>query len=153
MSPIPFEPGAIRMLAKLMDEEGLSEIELAEKDRRIKLVKPSVPLTVHHHTPVMPALTANPATAAAPPAIASDASNHPGAIVSPMVGVVYLTPEPNAPPFVTVGAHVEAGQTLLLIEAMKTFNPIVAVKGGTVAKILVESGDTVDPGQVLMIVE
>jgi acetyl-CoA carboxylase biotin carboxyl carrier protein len=149
MSPIPFEPGAIRMLAKLMDEEGLSEIELAEKDRRIKLVKPSAPLTVHHHAPVMPALT----TAAAPPAIASDASNHPGAILSPMVGVVYLTPEPNAPTFVSVGARVEAGQTLLLIEAMKTFNPIVAVKGGTVSKIMVESGDTVDPGQVLVIVE
>jgi acetyl-CoA carboxylase biotin carboxyl carrier protein len=152
MSPIPFEPGAIRMLAKLMDEEGLSEIELAEKDRRIKLVKPSVPITVHHHAPAMPALTVAP-TSVAPPAIAAEASNHPGAIVSPMVGVVYLTPEPNAPPFVTVGAHVEAGQTLLLIEAMKTFNPIVAVKGGTVAKILVESSDTVDPGQVLMIVE
>ena len=153
MSPIPFEPGAIRMLAKLMDEEGLSEIELAEKDRRIKLVKPSVPFTVHHHAPVMPALTAAPAAAVASPAIASDASSHPGAIISPMVGVVYLTPEPNAPPFVTVGARVEAGQTLLLIEAMKTFNPIVAVKGGAVSKILVESGDTVDPGQVLVIVE
>jgi acetyl-CoA carboxylase biotin carboxyl carrier protein len=153
MSPIPFEPGAIRMLAKLMDEEGLSEIELAEKDRRIKLVKPSAPLTVHHHAPAMAALTSAPMPAVAPPAPATDATNHPGAILSPMVGVVYLTPEPNAPAFVGVGARVEAGQTLLLIEAMKTFNPIVAVKGGTVLKILVESGDTVDPGQVLMIVE
>ena len=153
MSPIPFEPGAIRMLAKLMDEEGLSEIELAEKDRRIKLVKPSAPFTVHHHAPAMPALTVTPTTAVAPASIAADATNHPGAILSPMVGVVYLTPEPNAPAFVNVGAHVEAGQTLLLIEAMKTFNPIVAVKNGTVSKILVESGDTVDPGQVLMIVE
>jgi acetyl-CoA carboxylase biotin carboxyl carrier protein len=153
MSPIPFEPGAIRMLARLMDEEGLSEIELAEKDRRIKLVRPSVPMTVHHHASVMPALAAAGApAAAAPPAVTTDAANHPGAILSPMVGVVYLTPEPNAPPFVTVGAPVEAGQTLLLIEAMKTFNPIVAAKGGTLSKILVESGDTVDPGQVLMIV-
>jgi len=153
MSPIPFEPGAIRMLAKLMDEEGLSEIELAEKDRRIKLVKPSAPLTVHHHAPAMAALTVAPTPAVAPPAPATAATNHPGAILSPMVGVVYLTPEPNAPAFVSVGARVEAGQTLLLIEAMKTFNPIVAVKGGTVSKILIESGDTVDPGQVLMIVE
>src|SRR5579872_7122455 len=152
MSPIPFEPGAIRMLAKLMEEEGLSEIELAEKDRRIKLVKPSAPLTVHHHAPAMPALAVA-TSVAAPAAIAADATNHPGAILSPMVGVVYLTPEPNAPPFVTVGSPVEAGQTLLLIEAMKTFNPIVAVKGGTVSKILIESGDTVDPGQVLMVVE
>jgi len=153
MSPIPFEPGAIRMLAKLMDEEGLSEIELAEKDRSIKLVKPSAPLTVHHHAPAMAALTVAPTPAVAPPAPATDATNHPCAILSPMVGVVYLTPEPNAPAFVSVGARVEAGQTLLLIEAMKTFNPIVAVKGGTVSKILIESGDTVDPGQVLMVVE
>ena len=153
MAPIPFEPGAIRMLAKLMDEEGLSEIELAEKDRRIKLVRPSAPYTVHHHAPVLPALVATPATVAAPPAaIASDA-DHPGAILSPMVGVVYLTPEPNAPTFVSVGARVEVGQTLLLIEAMKTFNPIVAPKSGTVTKILVESGDTVDPGQPLIVVD
>ena len=151
MSPIPFEPGAIRMLARLMDEEGLSEIELAEKDRRIKLVRPSAPLTVHHHAPATAALTAAPAAVAPPPAVTTDAS-HPGAVLSPMVGVVYLTPEPNAPPFVAVGARVEAGQTLLLIEAMKTFNPIVAAKGGTVSRILVESGDTVDPGQVLIIV-
>jgi acetyl-CoA carboxylase biotin carboxyl carrier protein len=149
MSPIPFEPGAIRMLARLMDEEGLSEIELAEKDRRIKLVKPSAPLTVHHHAPVVQAA----APAVPPAALTADAASHPGAVLSPMVGVVFLTPEPNAPSFVTVGARVEAGQTLLLIEAMKTFNPIIATTGGTVTKILVESGDTVDPGQPLLVVE
>ena len=66
MSPIPFEPGAIRMLAKLMDEEGLSEIELAEKDRRIRLVRPSAPLTLHHHAPVTPALPVAVATTALP---------------------------------------------------------------------------------------
>jgi len=149
MSPIPFEPGAIRMLARLMDEEGLSEIELAEKDRRIKLVRPSAPLTVHHHAPVAHA----PQAAVAPPTLMADAASHAGAILSPMVGVAYLTPEPNAPAFVTVGARVEAGQTLLLIEAMKTFNPIIATKGGTVTRILVESGDTVEPGQALIVVE
>jgi acetyl-CoA carboxylase biotin carboxyl carrier protein len=102
----------------------------------------------------MPALTVAAAPAAvSSPAVATDAASHPGAILSPMVGVAYLTPEPSAPSFVTVGTRVEAGQTLLLIEAMKTFNPIVAAKGGTVTKILVESGDTVDPGQALMIVE
>src|SRR5579871_3036814 len=151
MSPIPFEPGAIRMLAKLMDEEGLSEIELAEKDRRIRLVRPSTPLTVHHHAPVTHALPA--AAPAAGPTAITDAASHPGAILSPMVGVVYLTPEPNAPAFVSVGARVEVGQTLLLIEAMKTFNPITATKGGTVTRILIESGDTVDPGQALIVVE
>jgi acetyl-CoA carboxylase biotin carboxyl carrier protein len=153
MSPIPFEPGAIRMLAKLMDEEGLSEIELAEKDRRIRLVRPSAPLTVHHHAPVAHALPTTAPAATALPAATTDAASHPGAILSPMVGVAYLTPEPNAPAFVTVGARVEVGQTLLLIEAMKTFNPITATKGGTVTRILVESGDTVDPGQPLIIVE
>src|SRR5207244_80439 len=139
-----------RMLARLMDEEGLSEIELAEKDRRIKLVRPSAPLTVQHHASV-PVLSAP--IAAPTPAIAADTTNHPGAVVSPMVGVVYLTSEPSAAPFVTVGARVEAGQTLVLIEAMKTFNPIVAAKAGTVTKILVETGDTVDPGQALIVVE
>jgi acetyl-CoA carboxylase biotin carboxyl carrier protein len=153
MSPIPFEPGAIRMLAKLMDEEGLSEIELAEKDRRIKLVRPSAPLTLHHHAPVTPVLPVAPAAAVVASSAPANTANHPGAILSPMVGVVYLTPEPNAPPFVTVGTRVEAGQTLLLIEAMKTFNPIVATKEGAVSKILVESGDTVDPGQPLIVVE
>jgi acetyl-CoA carboxylase biotin carboxyl carrier protein len=150
MSPIPFEPGAIRMLARLMDEEGLSEIELAEKDRRIRLVRRSAQLTVHPHSHALPA--AAPA-AAALPAITSDAASHPGAILSPMVGVVYLTPEPNAPAFVTVGARVEVGQTLLLIEAMKTFNSITATTSGTVTKVLVESGDTVEPGQPLIVVE
>ena len=152
MSPIPFEPGAIRMLARLMDEEGLSEIELAEKDRRIRLVRPSAPLTVHHHAPVAHALPGASPAAVAPPTTA-DAASDPGAILSPMVGVAYLTPEPNAPAFVSIGARVEVGQTLLLIEAMKTFNPITATKGGTVTRILVESGDTVDPGQALMVVE
>ena len=69
-----------------------------------------------------------------------------------MVGVAYLTPEPDAPAFVGVGTKVEAGQTLLLIEAMKTFNPITAPKAGTVTKILIESGDSVDPGQPLMVI-
>jgi acetyl-CoA carboxylase biotin carboxyl carrier protein len=153
MSPIPFEPGAIRMLARLMDEEGLSEIELAEKDRRIRLVRPSAPLTQHHHAPVTHALPGASPAAIASPATRADAASDPGAVLSPMVGVVYLTPEPNAPAFVAIGARVEVGQTLLLIEAMKTFNPITATKAGTVTRILVESGDTVDPGQPLIVVE
>ena len=78
---------------------------------------------------------------------------HPGAITSPMVGVVYLAPEPGAPPFVTVGQQVAAGQTVLLIEAMKTFNQIKAPKAGTVTRILVQNGAPVEYGEVLMIVE
>jgi acetyl-CoA carboxylase biotin carboxyl carrier protein len=76
----------------------------------------------------------------------------PGAVLSPMVGVVYLTPEPSAPAFVGIGSKVEAGQTLLLLEAMKTFNPITAPKAGTVTQILVESGDSVDQGQPLVVI-
>jgi len=144
MAPIPFEPGAIRMLAKLMSETGLTEIEMAEKDRRIRVVRgvaqaPMQQVVVPHAAPLALA-------AAAAPAI------DPGAVLSPMVGVAYLTPEPNAPAFVGVGTKVEAGQTLLLIEAMKTFNPITAPKAGTVTKILVESGDSVDQGQPLVVI-
>jgi acetyl-CoA carboxylase biotin carboxyl carrier protein len=149
MAPIPFEPGAIRMLAKLMSETGLTEIELAEKDRRIRMVRgvtqaPMQQVLVPH--------AASQTAVVSAPAAAITTSVDPGAVLSPMVGVAYLTPEPDAPAFVGVGTRVEAGQTLLLIEAMKTFNPITAPKAGTVTKILVESGDSVDQGQPLVVV-
>jgi acetyl-CoA carboxylase biotin carboxyl carrier protein len=149
MAPIPFEPGAIRMLAKLMSETGLTEIELAEKDRRIRVVRgyaqaPMQQVMVPHTAPAAIAPTAAPAGLA--PAV------DPGAVLSPMVGVAYLTPEPSAPAFVGIGTQVETGQTLLLIEAMKTFNPITAPRAGTVTKILVDSGDSVDQGQPLVVI-
>jgi acetyl-CoA carboxylase biotin carboxyl carrier protein len=147
MAPIPFEPGAIRMLAKLMAETGLTEIELAEKDRRIRVVRGVA------QVPMQQVLVPQPQTALAEttqPAIAPAVD--PGAVLSPMVGVAYLTPEPNVPAFIGIGTRVEAGQTLLLIEAMKTFNPITAPKAGTVTKILVESGDSVDQGQPLVVI-
>src|ERR1700741_1048489 len=144
MAPMPFEPGAIRMLAKLMSETGLTEIELAEKDRRIRVVRGFAQAPMQQVAGAGAAPQAAVAAATAPVAIAPAVD--PGAVLSPMVGVAYLTPEPNAPAFVGVGTKVEAGQTLLLIEAMKTFNPITAPKAGTVAQILIESGDSVDPG-------
>lgn len=149
---IPFEPGAIRMLAKLMTETGLTEVELSEKDRRIKLVRGHAQQAMQ--TIMAPAAAPPPTAAIAhqtPPAVA--AGNEPGAVLSPMVGVAYLTPEPSAPSFVSVGARVEQGQTLLLIEAMKTFNPITAPHAGTVTRIAVESGDSVEQGQVLVVIE
>ena len=150
MAPIPFEPGAIRMLAKLMSETGLTEIELAEKDRRIRIVRGYAQIPMQQV--VVPNAAPQAAIAGATaPAIAP--ALDPGAVLSPMVGVAYLTPEPTAPAFVGIGAKVEAGQTLLLIEAMKTFNPIAAPKAGTVTKILVESGDSVDQGQPLVVIE
>jgi acetyl-CoA carboxylase biotin carboxyl carrier protein len=86
-------------------------------------------------------------------AVPADDAAHPGAVLSPMVGIVYLSPEPGAAPFVSIGQSVPAGQTLLLIEAMKTFNQIKAPKAGTVARILVSSGTPVEYGEVLAIVE
>lgn len=145
---IPFEPGAIRMLAKLMTETGLTEIELAEKDRRLRVVRGGAQTPMQQV--VVPPAGPLPVTDAAAPAIASPVD--PDAVLSPMVGVAYLTPEPDAPPFVGVGVRVEAGQTLLLIEAMKTFNPITAPKAGTVTRILIESGDSVDQGQPLVVI-
>jgi acetyl-CoA carboxylase biotin carboxyl carrier protein len=151
MAPIPFEPGAIRMLAKLMNETGLTEIELAEKDRRIRVVRGSAQPQMQH---VVVAPSASPAIAAtADVDLPTAPAAHPGAVLSPMIGVVYLTAEPGAPPFITVGSKVEAGQTLLLIEAMKTFNPITAPNSGTVTKIVAESGTSVETGDVLVIIE
>jgi acetyl-CoA carboxylase biotin carboxyl carrier protein len=145
---IPFEPGAIRMLAQLMAETGLTEIELAEKDRRLRVVRGHAQMPMQQV--VVPSAAPQQVTNATAPAIAS--SVDPNAVLSPMVGVAYLTPEPDAPPFIAIGVRVEAGQTLLLIEAMKTFNPITAPKAGTVTKILIESGDSVDQGQPLVVI-
>ena len=147
MTRIPFDPDAIRALAAVLAETGLSEIEIAEKDSRIRVVRAGTGSAVA----IAPIAAAPlPAPVAAPPA---DEANHPGAVTSPMVGVAYLSPEPGSPPFVTVGQTVTAGQTLLLIEAMKTFNQIKAPKAGTVARILVANSTPVEYGEVLMILE
>ena len=147
MTRIPIDPDAIRALAAVLTETGLSEIEIADKDSRIRVVRSAVatPLAM----PAAPAVT--PVPAPAPPA--ADLAAHPGAVISPMVGVVYLSPEPGTPVFVTIGQTVTAGQTLLLIEAMKTFNQIKAPKAGTVAAILVQNSAPVEYGEVLIILE
>jgi acetyl-CoA carboxylase biotin carboxyl carrier protein len=148
---IPIDPDSIRALAAVLAETGLTEIEIAEKDSRIRVVRgapPATALTV----PVTHAPAAAPAAVAPAPSEA-DMASHPGAVTSPMVGVAYLAPEPGAPPFVSVGQPVTAGQTLLLIEAMKTFNQIKAPKAGTVARILVENSAPVEYGEVLIILE
>ncbi|MGC1408229.1 MAG: acetyl-CoA carboxylase biotin carboxyl carrier protein subunit [Acetobacteraceae bacterium] len=147
MTRIPFDPDAIRALAAVLNETGLTEIEIAEKDSRIRVVRAAAPAMVAAAPPT-PLPVAPPTTASAP-----DETNHPGAVISPMVGVAYLSPEPGAPPFVTVGQSVIAGQTLLLIEAMKTFNQIKAPKDGTVARILAANSTPVEYGEVLLILE
>ena len=146
MTRIPFDPDAIRALAAVLSETGLTEIEIADKDSRIRVVRATAPS-------VVTAPVAAPASVAQPAAPVPDEASHPGAVLSPMVGVAYLAPEPGAAPFVGVGQSVTAGQTLLLIEAMKTFNQIRAPKDGTVARILVDNSTPVEYGEVLLILE
>jgi len=147
VTSIPFDPEAIRALAAVLNETGLTEIEIAEKDSRIRVVR--APATMAAAIPV--AAVPKPAPVAVPAPI--DDASHPGAVTSPMVGVAYLSPEPNSAAFVTVGQRVAAGQTLLLIEAMKTFNQIKAPKAGTLTRILISSGSPVEYGEPLMILE
>lgn len=152
MKRIEIDEEAIRRLAGLLDETGLAEIEIAEGESRLRVARAQAPAMVVA-APAAPGARA--ATLPAEPARPEptlDAA-HPGAVVSPMVGVAYLAPEPGAPPFVKVGDTVAQGQTLLLIEAMKTFNQIKAPKAGTVSRILVESGAPVEYGEVLMLLD
>ncbi len=134
----------VRRLAALLEETGLTEIEFGNDDWRVRVAKQKGEVTVT--APVQAAAPAEPATGGA------DRAGEPGAITTPMVGTVYLSPEPGAPTFVKAGDRVEAGQTLLLVEAMKTFNEIRAPQGGEVVEILVQDRTPVEYGDVLMIV-
>ena len=151
---LQFDPATIRELAQILRESDLTEIELVDNDMRVKLVRQ---VTVAAMAMPVAAATAGPAVTALAPAAAAAAAeidaDHPGAVNSPMVGVAYLSAEPTAAPFVTLGSKVTQGQTLLLIEAMKTYNQIKAPRAGTVTRILVESGTPVEFGEPLMIVE
>ena len=144
----------IRELAKILTETGLSEIEIGQGERMIRVARQlgTVNAVVAAPPPMTHAPAAAPASAAAAPAASSDAS-HPGAVKSPMVGAVYVAPEPGAAPFVKVGDTISEGQTLLIIEAMKTMNPIRAPRAGRVTRILIENGAPVEYGEVLLIIE
>jgi acetyl-CoA carboxylase biotin carboxyl carrier protein len=144
MPPFDIDPKAIRKLAELMTETGLSEIELAEGDRSIRVSRAT--------TAAAPIQVAAPAAAAAPAAPVSAAA-HPGAVISPMVGTAYLQAEPGSPPFVSLGSPVRVGDTLLIIEAMKVMNPIKAAKAGTLKEVLVLDGQPVEYGEPMMIIE
>jgi acetyl-CoA carboxylase biotin carboxyl carrier protein len=149
MKSLPFDDAAVRALAGILTETGLTEIEIEGKDGRIRVARAPAPVAAAMVAAPAPAIEAPPPAAAEEP----DDAHHPGAVRSPMVGIVYLTPEPGAAPFVIVGQTVTAGQTLLLIEAMKTFNQIKAPKAGTVARILVTSGAPVEYDQALVILD
>lgn len=147
---------AIRQLSKLLEETGLTEIEVADGEKMIRVNKGGpIGHAIHHAAPVSQIMPSDPtvpqaANTSLPPAVAA---NHPGAVNSPMVGTAYLQPDPNSPPFVSKGATVKAGDTLLIIEAMKVMNPIKATKGGVVSQVLVENGAPVEFGEALIIIE
>tara|TARA_B100002019_G_C20736823_1_gene342001 strand:+ start:67 stop:516 length:450 start_codon:yes stop_codon:yes gene_type:complete len=143
---------AIRELAGLLDETGLTEIEVAEGENVIRVNKGNI----------IAAPAASPVSMPSDPTIPQAANtespdtmgqNHPGAVTSPMVGTVYMAPEPGAPNFISKGSSIQEGETLMIIEAMKVMNPIKAPKSGTIIQIAVENGQPVEYGDVLVIIE
>ncbi len=156
-TPIDSDVAFIEALADLLNRNNLAELsvkrEYGENDslnvRVSKYIAPAAPVAVAAAAPAV-AGAALPVPAAAP---SGDPASHPGAVTSPMVGTVYLSPEPGSDVFVTVGATVKEGQTVLIIEAMKTMNHIPAPRAGTVRRILVEDGSPVEYGAPLLIIE
>ncbi len=147
---IQVDPSLVRNLAELLNETGLTEIEVQNGAQRVRVSRGA--------TAISAPMAASAPVAAAPRATAVEAAevnfnNHPGAVTSPMVGTAYRAPEPGARPFCDVGDTVKVGQTLLIVEAMKTMNAIPATKAGKVTHVLIEDGMPVEFGQPLVIVE
>ncbi|CCE02266.1 acetyl-CoA carboxylase biotin carboxyl carrier protein [Bradyrhizobium sp. STM 3809] len=143
----------IRELASLLDETSLTEIELERAGLRIRVAR-NVTVAAAVPSAIPAAAAAVPVVAAAAAAAAgADLSKHPGVVPSPMVGTAYWAPEPGAKPFVEVGSKVSVGQTLMIIEAMKTMNQIPSPRAGTVTQVLVEDGQPVEFGEPLVIIE
>jgi acetyl-CoA carboxylase biotin carboxyl carrier protein len=151
-----FDTGLIRELAAILREADLGEIEVEQSGVRIKVAKAKQAVTVSAPVAAAPMAAAAAPVAAAPaaaPATKASLRDHPGAVKSPMVGTVYLQAEEGAPKFVKIGDTVSAGQTLLLVEAMKTFNPVTAPRAGKIAQILIENQQPVEFGEPLVIIE
>ena len=138
----------VRELAAMLNDTGLSEIEVEDGERKIRVSRMMTAVAA----PMMAAPAAAPASAPAAAAAPSAPAISANAMKSPMVGTAYLSPEPDAAPFVSVGQQVKAGETVLIIEAMKAMNPIVAATSGTVTEILVESGQPVEFDQPLLVI-
>jgi acetyl-CoA carboxylase biotin carboxyl carrier protein len=134
----------IRELTKLLEETGLTEIEIEQDGQRVRVARNAA-------APAAPRAVA--ALVPQPVAAPLDPSKHPGVVISPMVGTAYAAPEPGAKPFIEIGAQVKAGDTLLVVEAMKTMNQIPAPRAGTVIQILFEDGQPVEFGEPLVIIE
>ena len=147
---LPIDRDLIRELARLLDETGLTEIEFERDGHRVRVAR--------HAQAAGAAVRSAPASSIEPAVHPGDVGSldpakHPGVVTSPMVGTAYLAPEPGARPFVEVGTRVRAGDTLLIVEAMKTMNQIPTPRAGTVIQILIEDGQPVEFGEPLMIIE
>jgi acetyl-CoA carboxylase biotin carboxyl carrier protein len=150
----------IRTIAELLNKENLAEIEIEQDDFRVRVTRSFAKETVTYaapapaYMPSAPAAPLAPAGSVAPAApAAEDLSSNPGTLTSPMVGTAYRAPEPGKPPFVEVGTKVSEGQTVLIVEAMKTMNQIPAHRSGTVTRILVEDAQPVEYGEPLVVIE
>jgi acetyl-CoA carboxylase biotin carboxyl carrier protein len=141
----------IRELALLLDETSLTEIEIERAGLRVRVAR-NISIAAAM-APSYQSAGPMPVAAATPAAAAADLSKHPGVVPSPMVGTAYWAPEPGAKPFIEVGTKVSVGQTLLIIEAMKTMNQIPSPRAGTVTQILIEDGQPVEFGEPLVIIE
>ena len=151
----PIDPELVREMAQLINETDLTEIEVQKGDLRIRVAR-TITATVMAPVAAAPAFAAAPAAAAvavAAPTDAKAAAAHPGTVNSPMVGTAYRRPSPDAKPFIEIGQEVKAGERVLLVEAMKTFNDIVAPRAGKVVAILVEDGQPVEYGEPLLVIE
>lgn len=150
----PIDPELVRELAELLNQTDLTEIEVEKGDLRVRVARS---VTANFQVPAAaPMAVAAPVAVAAAPAAAADAkptAAHPGAVTSPMVGTAYRRPSPEAKPFVEIGSVVKQGERILLVEAMKTFNDIVAPRAGKVTAILVEDGQPVEYGEPLLVIE
>jgi acetyl-CoA carboxylase biotin carboxyl carrier protein len=150
----PIDARLVRKLADILTDTGLSEIEVEHGGLKIRVAKTltAAPVQVAAAAPI--AMAAPVAAAVATPAADAAAPVRAGEVVkSPMVGTVYMQPQPDAPPFVKVGDTVQAGQTLMIVEAMKTMNPIPAPKGGRIVEILVSDAQPVEFGEPLVVIE
>jgi len=144
----------VTKLAGLLTEANISEIEVERAGLKVRVSRNAGAPVVYAPPPALSVATpAAPAAAKAAPPAEADLSKHPGAVTSPMVGTAYIAPQPGAAPFVKVGDEVKEDQTLLIVEAMKTMNPIPAPKAGRIAQILVQDARPVEYGEVLMIIE
>lgn len=153
----PIDTAIVKEIADLLSGSDLTEIEVEHEGLRIRVVRAPAPVTIAQGAPYAAPYPAGAPVAAAAPAVAAEApadlSKHPGVVASPMVGTAYLAAEPGAAPFIEVGASVREGQTVLIVEAMKTMNAIPAPRSGTVTRILVGNAQPVEYGEPLLIIE